>query len=328
MTEGERVKKKIHLLFILFVIFLPGCQEKKYQPVKEGSEFAATLNLGEFSIDYFNKDGKKFARWKLNKAYTGAKLLPDGNTLLLFGPDLETVDFYSLKTGKHIKSFKTGKGIVNGIYIKNNSEFAFADKERNEIRFLNKNGEEIRTVKTKQYPLEMETDGRYVYAASFKGKALAFINLDDYSIENEISIPASSTGMLLRSNEGELWIGGHGEGTEPQSAIAVYSLKTHALKEKIPAPLMPVDFYENNHGLYALSHGTNMLYRFDFNKKLNRQTEVGANPFAIDSLAGKLIVAGFDSDEVYWVDPETLVVEGKTKVGKGPFVIFTREKVE
>lgn len=322
------MKKKTHLLFILFIILLAGCQDKSYQPVKEGQEFAATLNLGEFSIDFLNKKGEVFGHWELHKAYTGARLLPDEDTLLLFGPELEEVDFYSLKTGKLKRSFKTGKGIVNGVYLKNNSGFAFADKESNAVRFFNKNGEEIKSVKTKPYPLEMETDGQYIYVASFKGKALAFINLDDYSIESELSIPASSTGMLLRSKESELWIGGHGEGTKPQSFIAVYSLKTQALKEQIPAPLMPVDFYENHYGLYALSHGTNMLYRFDFDKKLKAQVEVGANPFAVSSFSGKMIVAGFDSNEVYWIDPETLEIEGKTKVGKGPFGIFTREKVE
>ncbi|MFS0645305.1 YncE family protein [Siminovitchia sp. 179-K 8D1 HS] len=319
--------KKVHLLFIL-LIFLTGCQEKNFEPVKEDQDFAATLNVRDFSIHFLDQNGNRFARWELDKTYTGAKLLPDGDTLLLFGPELEAVDFYSLKTGKRQHSFKTGKGIVNGIYLEHNSDFAFADKERNEVRFFDQDGKEIKRVKTKPYPLEMEADGRHIYVASFKGKTLAFINADDYSIEKEIPIPASSTGMLLRHKDDELWIGGHGEGTKPQSSIAVYSLKTHELKEKIPAPLMPVDFHENQYGLYALSHGTNRLYRFDFNKKLSGQTEVGVNPFAIDFFAGKLVIAGFDSDEVYWVDPETLEIEGKTKVGKGPFIIFTREKVE
>ncbi|MFK4998332.1 hypothetical protein ACI2OX_16495 [Bacillus sp. N9] len=41
-----------------------------------------------------------------------------------------------------------------------------------------------------------------------------------------------------------------------------------------------------------------------------------------------VMVAGFDSDTLYWLDPETLKIERQAEVGKGPFVIFTREKVE
>jgi len=38
-----------------------------------------------------------------------------------------------------------------------------------------------------------------------------------------------------------------------------------------------------------------------------------------------LIVAGYDSDEVYIVDTETMEVKKTAKVGEGPFQMLVRE---
>ncbi|GIN20843.1 MAG TPA: hypothetical protein DEO65_15005 [Bacillus bacterium] len=321
--------RKLHLLFISLTCFfiLSGCQGKKQQPIDEGQSFAATLNVGDFSIDFLNEDGKVFARWELSKAYTGAALLPDGDTLVLYGPEVEEVDFYSLKKGSVIKHFKTGKGISNVIYLEASAEFAVADKAQNKVRFFNEIGKETESVKTPDYPMAMETDGERLYVATFKGAKLSVINLKKHETEKEFDINASTAGMLLREKEKEIWIGGHGKGDKPQSAISVYELDSGTLKDQLSAPLMPVDFFENANGIYALSHGTNMLYQYNSSKKLLKKIEVGANPFVIDSFDGKLIVAGFDSEKLYWINPETLDIERTADVGKGPFVIFTREKV-
>ncbi|MBD8007066.1 YncE family protein [Bacillus norwichensis] len=319
---------KPRLIFILLTCFfiLSGCLQKKQQPIDEGQLFTATLNVGDFSIDFLNTAGEKFARWELKKPYTGATLLPDGDTLILYGPEIEEVDFYSLKNGSLKKSFKSGKGISNVLYLESDAKFAFADKVLNQVRFFDKNGKETQNVKTAEYPMAMEADKEKLYVASFKGAMLSIINLKNHEIEKEFKIPASTAGMLLR--EKEIWIGGHGKGDEPQSDISVYSLRTGNLVKEIPAPLMPINFFENDKGIYALSHGTNMLYQYNPDKELIKKTEVGANPFAIDSFDGKLVVTGFDSEKLYWVDPETLDIERAVDVGKGPFVIFTREKVK
>lgn len=326
-NEGETMGK-LRLIFICLACFfiLSGCQEKKQQPIDERESFAATLNVGDFSIDFLNAAGEKFARWELKKPYTGATLLPDGDTLILYGPEIEEVNFYSLKNGSLKKSFKCGKGISNVLYLEPDAEFAFADKIQNKVRFFDENGKETNSVKTSDYPMAMGTDGKKLYVASFKGAKLSVINLRSHETEDEFNIPASTAGMLLR--EKELWIGGHGKGDKPQSAISIYSLETGTLKEELPAPLMPVDFFENENGIYALSHGTNMLYHYNAHYELMNEAEVGANPFAIDSLGGKLVVAGFDSEKMYWINPDTLDIEETADVGKGPFVIFTREKVK
>lgn len=329
LSVGEKMRKnRLLLLFTACFLILSGCQEKKHQPIDEGQSFAATLNVGDFSIDFINGAGEKFARWELKKAYTGGHLLPDGDTLVLFGPELEETDFYSLKTGTVTKSFKTGKGITNVIHLEKRSMFAMADKVQNKVRFFDENGKETESVKTADYPMAMEADTEHLYVASFKGGKLTVINIDKHEAVSEFDIPASTAALLLRGKEKELWVGGHGKGDKPQSDIFVYSLETNALKEELPAPLMPVGFFENNNGIFALSHGTNMLYHYGEDKELIGKTEVGANPFAVDSLAGKLVVAGFDSERLYWINPETLDIEKAVDVGKGPFVIFTREKVK
>ncbi|VEF48977.1 putative lipoprotein [Bacillus freudenreichii] len=319
--------ERVFFICLAVLLILSGCQEKNHQSIDEEKSFAATLNVGDFSIDFLNEAGEKMARWEMKKAYTGATLLPDGDTLILYGPELEEVDFYSLKAGSITKSFKTDKGICNVIYLKEGQIFALADKNQNKIRFFNGDGDEVKSVKTPEYPMAMKADREHLYVASFKGGKLTIINLKSHEIDNEFDIPTSSAGLLLREKEKEIWVGGHGKEDKPQSAISIFSLETGSLENEVPAPLMPVAFYENDKGIYALSHGTNMLYHYNSNKELIQQTEVGANPFSIESVDGKLLVAGFDSEKLYWVNPLTLDIEKAVDVGKGPFVVFTREKV-
>ncbi|MBS4209299.1 hypothetical protein [Bacillus sp. FJAT-50079] len=317
------------VLVITFVcILLSGCQKEKYAPIDENQPFVATLNVRDHGIDFLNETGKRIAHWHLNKMYTGGRLLSDGDTLILYGTELEEVDIFSLKTGEQKSSIKTGKGITNGLDIESISKLAFTDKIRNEIRFFDYSGKETNHIKTDTYPLTMQADDQHVYVASYQGTKLSIIDLQTLTLEAEMKIIPSATGMLIRKDADELWLGGHGSGNKAQSFISVYSLKSDQLKEELSAPLMPVDFYENEFGIYAISHGTNMLYHFNEEKQLINQVEVGANPFALSFFAGNVIVAGFDSDTLYWLNPETLKIERQAEVGKGPFVIFTREKVE
>ncbi|MFK4998333.1 YncE family protein [Bacillus sp. N9] len=124
----------------------------------------------------------------------------------------------------------------------------------------------------------MQADHQFIYVSSFQGTKLSIIDLNTFTIKAEMNITPSSTGMLIREEVNEIWLGGHGSGNKAQSFISIYSLNTHELKEELSAPLMPVDFHENEHGIYAISHGTNMLYHFDHNKRILNQVEVGANP--------------------------------------------------
>lgn len=322
--------KKAALLFACMacLFILAGCREGGHQPIAEDQTFAATLNVDEFSIDFLGEDGEKVGKWRLDKAYTGALILPDGDTLLLYGPELTTADLYSLKKGKRKQQIDTGKGVTNAIFLKGQKEIAFADKNLNQIRFFDRKGTETHIIKTADYPMSMQVDDQgHLYAASFKAAKLHVIDLKRHRVNRSFDIPSSAAGMLIRDHEEEIWIGGHGDGTHPRTTIAVYDLLSGDLKEEIEAPLMPVDFCEKDSGIYALSHGTNKLYLYNENKELLQETEIGANPFAIASLGASLLVAGFDSDTLYWVDPETLEIQMSIPVGKGPFVIFTREKV-
>ncbi|MFK4998334.1 hypothetical protein ACI2OX_16505 [Bacillus sp. N9] len=124
-------------LFLAIVsILLIGCQQEKYKPIEENQPFVATLNVREYSIDFLDEAGRSIAHWHLNKMYTGGLLLSDGDTLILYGTELEEVDLFSLKTGERKSFIKTGKGITNGLDVESISKLAFTDKIRNEVRFL------------------------------------------------------------------------------------------------------------------------------------------------------------------------------------------------
>lgn len=329
-SEGDDVKIRNWMLFLIIVsiLLLSSCKDKVHDPIAKNRSFVATLNIKENSIDFISEKGKRLTRWYLEQPYIGGFLHGDGDTLVLYGPDLETVDFYSLELGNIKTTFNTGRGITNGVYLPSISKFAFTDKERNEVRFFDLNGEETNSVKTEMYPMDMKAGESFLYVVAFQGTSLAVIDVNQYEVIDEIEIPSSTAGILLREEEGEIWMGGHGKGDEPQSEVYIYSLKEHALQDELSAPLMPVGFYEDDRGIYVLSHGSNMIYRFDQDKKLQKKKEVGANPFAVDAFDDKIVVAGFDSEELYWLHPESLAVEHLVKVGKGPFVIFTREKVK
>ncbi len=258
-------------LLLALVVLLSSCKDKLHDPIAKNKPFVATLNIKENSIDFINEKGKRFTRWYLEQPYIGGFLHGDGDTLVLFGPDLETVDFYSLETGSLKTTFPTGRGITNGVYIPSKSEFAFTDKERNEVRFFDLNGEETNHVKTEMYPMDMQADDSFLYVVAFQGTTMSVIDLDHYEIVEDIEIPSSTAGVLLREEVEEIWLGGHGKGNEPQSEVYIYSLKDFNLKDELSAPLMPVGFHEDDHGIYVLSHGSNSLYLFDKHKNLKKR---------------------------------------------------------
>ncbi|MDQ0174741.1 YncE family protein [Bacillus chungangensis] len=314
-----------YLLLLSVFLLLSSCGQPLQQAIWEKQHFVATLNLRDKSLTFLNETGDTIAKWELKQQYTGGFLLPNRDTLVLYGTEEETVDLYSLKTGSIEKRLKTGKGMTNGLYLPSKSQFVFTDKEKNEVRFFDRNGKEVKSIATGTYPMTMKLMNDQLVIACYQDTILQMIDIENYEVTKEMHIHSDSAGMLVREEAGELWVGGHGSGKEPRTAVAIYSLADGTLKEEIEAPLMPVNFHEDHDGIYVLSHGTNSLYHFNHDKKKINHIHVGANPFAMESFAGKLIVAGYDSDEVYWIHPQTLEIEKKVKVGTGPFVIIKRE---
>jgi YVTN family beta-propeller protein len=323
------MKKICMLVTAAFTIFLSACSLDTFEPIQSKSSFISTVNIKDMTISFYDLDKDiRLPDWKVDKPYIGGMIFPDKDTLLLYGNTLESVDLYSLSKGNKIGSWETGKGIVNGMLVQNGSEIAFADQERDSIRFYSLAGKEIKEIKTERDPLTIleAEDKQKLYVMSFNHKMLSIIDLENKEKLPGFEIHTAAAGGLLNQQKGELWIGGHGEGTTVEERIHVYDLKSGELKKEIAAPAMPVNFIKGKHSIYVLSHGSNMLYQLGENGEIKASIKVGANPFEIELFDNKLFIAGYDSNDLYIVNPENLKVEKTVSVGKGPFQIVTRER--
>ncbi len=318
------------LLVIASVLFLSSCTEKSYPPIAEDISIAATINIKDMSISFIDIENRKLlANWKLEKPYTGALILPDGDSILLYGKQVETADLYSLKMGSLIASWKTGRGIVNGIVTETNGEVALVDQKQNKVRFFDIFGVEKEQVNTEQNPLTiLEAKQRQkLVVLSFNKEQLTVIDLNNKEKLSGFPIHPSAAWAWINENACEIWIGGHGEGAEIEQNIHVYDLETGNLKNKTPAPFMPVKFLGINNQVFVLSHGSSSLYKLNEEGKVLDTVIVGSNPFEMVFTGKYLLVAGYDSNDIHLIDPKSLEILKTINVGSGPFQIVLRERM-
>jgi YVTN family beta-propeller protein len=317
------------VIFLAAVLFLSSCSNKEYPPIQENRSIAATVNIKDKSISFIDLDKmEKMQDWEMDKPYTGAIIFPDGDTILFYGKQVETVDLYSLKRGQKIDSWKTGKGIVNGKLLQIGSEIALVDQDMNKIRFFNLNGEEQWQVKTELNPLtilEAEKEKK-LFVLSFNKEQLTVIDLVKKKKTEGYPIHPSAAGAWLNEAKGEIWIGGHGSGAEIEKDIHVYNSVSGEIIRKIPAPSMPINFIGNNNHVFVLSHGTSKLYQLDEDGNVLDSIVVGANPFEMLLINNQLIIAGYDSNDLHIIDAEKLKINKTISVGNGPFQIVVRER--
>ena len=88
-------------------------------------------------------------------------------------------------------------------------------------------------------------------------------------------------------------------------------------------PLMPVGIAEKDDEVAVISHGENMLYVANLDGEILWQQKVGANPFATAYFADYIVVAGYDDQNIYFLNEHEIVKEVQTD--KGPFQLFVRE---
>ncbi|WP_057912780.1 YncE family protein [Peribacillus muralis] len=313
---------------LLIVLFLTGCNlSHPYTKIDKDEAFLATVNIKDTSLTFLDENYHPFAEWDIAEPFTGALLLADKDTILLYGKEMENVQVFSLSAGKRIKSWKTGKGIVNMQLLNDGKSIVAVNQSDHSIYFLNDEGEKQEIVKVGKSPLTVleGQKANRLYVINFGDTKCTVINLGTKKVDFEFSIHSSSTGTLLREEKDEIWIGGHGDGDHVEEDLYIYSAKTGKLKEKLKAPTMPIKFLESDEGIYVLSHGTSSLY------KLNKQYEeverkvVGVNPFEMANFKKDVVVAGYDSDEIYVMDANTVDVKQTIKVGEGPFQLLLRE---
>lgn len=314
-------------LSIITVIFLAACSNEEYSSIDVGLNVAITVNIKDATISFIDIDKKeKIAQWETEKPYIGGLILPDGDSFLLYGKQIEQVDIYSLKKGKKIASWDTGKGIVSGKVLENGKEIVFADQSMNAVRFFSMEGEEIATVKTESGPLTLLEDEGSLFIISYTSGTMTLLDTLTKKRVHTFPIHPSATGALLKKNQNEIWIGGHGEGEELEKDIHVYNSLSGKLIRTISAPVMPINFSQTDDYVYVLSHGSNMLYQLDKTGAVVNSTKIGANPFGIETLKDYVIVAGYDSNDLHLLHYETLHIMKSIRVGKGPFQLIVRER--
>jgi len=319
--------KKAVKLFIILLPILAACSNADYIPIPVEKDLIITINIKDSTISFIDAtEREQMIQWKMEKSYSGGILFPDGDTLLLYGNQLETVDLYSLSSGSYLTSWKTGGGIVNAL-ITSGKEIVFVDQERNLARFFSLTGEELTSISTKAKPYTILEGENKLFVLNISDEILTIIDLKEKVKQEGFRIHPNATGAVLIEGKNELWIGGHGLGTNVESNIHVYDITTGNLTNTYYAPMMPINFKEWGNHLFVLSHGSNMLYKLTKTGERVQSIQIGANPFEIDVYQNDIIIAGYDSDAIYFINPINLAIEQKVNVGQGPFQLIVREKI-
>ncbi len=318
--------KNVVKLFIILLLILAACSNEDYIPIPVEKDLIMTINIKDSTISFIDAaEREKFLQWKMEKAYSGGILFPDGDTLLLYGNQLETVDLYSLSSGSYLTSWETGTGIVNAL-VTSGKEIVFVDQERNLARFFSLKGEELTSISTKTKPYTILEGENKLFVLNISDEVLTIINLKEKVKQEGFRIHPNAAGAVLIEEKNELWIGGHGSGTNVESNIHVYDLTTGKLTNTFYTPMMPINFEEWGNHLFVLSHGSNMLYKLTKTGEQVQSIQIGANPFEIVVYHNDIIIAGYDSDAIYFINPINLEIEHKVNVGQGPFQLIVRER--
>lgn len=311
------------ILSLLLVVWLAGCTDLSFKPIKSKQNFIASLNIQEPSLDFIDEQGKVIATWSFDKAYTGAVLLGD-DRILLFGHQLDKIDVYTLSTGEKLYSKKVKIGTTNVYYSENDKQFFITNSTTNTVTSFDEKGNELASQQLGNYPMSMAAFKEKLYIINFKDTKLSILNVKNLKVEQEWVIPKSAHGLAIIEETNELWVGGHGDGSKPNSSVKRYDLSTGELHGEIEMPLMPVGLTKTKDSVLVVSHGHNELYVADFNGKVKWQLEVGANPFVVNQFKNYIVVAGYDDHTLYFI--KNGHVEKTVDVGKGAFQLLVREE--
>lgn len=306
-------------LSILLIVFLLGaCAQPSFPSIDPSTDFLASLNTVDATIDFISSEHQIFETWELDEAYTGFTLVTD-DLLLLYGFSLKEAKLIQLSTGKQIATLSVEEGTTfayaydENIYIANGRE--------NTVTLFNKEGEQLRIANTGNYPMSMVANKDHLYVVNFKDEMLSVFTLDLAEVD-EWTIPSSSHGLLI--NEKEMWLGGHGAGSKPNRVVKVFDIETGNTLEEIEAPMMPINMIKASNGhIYTVSHGSSSIYEISETGNVLSTIKIGANPFSIVEFGQNIVVAGYDDHQIYFI--ESGEMKDKLQVGKGPFQLLVRE---
>ncbi|PFI45524.1 40-residue YVTN family beta-propeller [Bacillus cereus] len=319
------MRKFIFLLCFLFL--LVGCQGSSYTPIAKDKNVIITTNIKEGSISFIDKKSKKLiTTWELNEPMAGIALLRNDEEILVYGKQLEYMYVYSLTEGRQVDKYKTGKGIVNVVVSEDKKQLFAADQNAQKVRFFTIKGKETGSVSTGKGPITMVEYNKRLTVLNFYDTKLTTIDTKKKEVIQSFMIPPASTGATVSADGKEIWIGGHGDGSQVNEKVLVYSLQSGEMVRSLHAPFMPVNITKDDKYVYALSHGSNTLRKFDVSTYQEvASVEVGSNPFSFLKSGAEGYVASYDGDEVCVMDMKNMKIKQTIKVGKGPFQLIERE---
>lgn len=308
--------KKLYILLLL--CFIGGCSEVNYPAIPSDTNFVASLNILGGSIDFISEEAKILESWELEEAYTGFTLVTD-DLLLVYGYTVEKAALIELTTGKQIASIDVGEGTTYAYGY--DKKIYIANGQDNTVSLYNTDGKKLQEQSTGNYPMAMISDGSHVFVVNFKDEFLSVLSMELEQVD-EWTIPTSSHGLLIQAKE--LWVGGHGAGSSPNSSIKRINIETGELIGEIKAPLMPIHMAKAINGhIFAVSHGNSKVYEISETGEVLNSMRAGANPFWISSFGDSMVLAGYDDHQIYFIQSDKITK--KLQVGKGPFQLIVRE---
>lgn len=322
--------KKPFLLIVLFILLVAiGCQQEQYEPIPRETSVLLVVHVLEQSLSIFDQvQHTEIATWEFDFPLTGAFLLPDHETVMLYGKEMEQTILFSLTEGKLVDKWQTGFGVVNALLSKDEQYIYLADQDRDSIRIYTLHGKLEKEIKVGADPFTMilNAAGDELFVLNFREPSISVIDVLNQHVQQSFPAPPSTVGVALLEELNEIWIGAHGEGIDYEENVTVYSLTTGEVKELIYTPIMPIDFAYLESYVYVLSHGSNSLYQVDAERKeVQESLVIGANPFHMATHSNLLYIASYDSDEITIVNPLEMKVVETIQVGAGPFQILFRE---
>lgn len=319
--------KKIGMILLLSVLFIAGCNRDTLAAIPSETSFVASINIKDGSISFVNSNKmEEIAEWDINQPFSGAILLPNKDQIALYGKRMSSILVYSLSKGKLIEEWDVGEGIVMMSLINGGKELALVDQLHNSIRILSLKGHPLRTVEVGKQPISVHEDkeAKQLYVVNFDDTKMTVLDSNTLKTTKEININPFTTGIMIRSKENQIWVGGHGIGKDIEENVHIYSTENGRLLRTIRTPSMPIQLVPYRDYVFIVSHGTSTIYKYNNNQQMS-SLKVGVNPFDMKRVNQKLVLASYDSNSLHVIDPEKLTVEKTIKVGEGPFQLVVRE---
>ena len=142
--------------------------------------------------------------------------------IFLYGYTLEEAELLQISTGKLIATYPVHEGATFAYAVK--ETIYVANGKENTVTSYDVKGNEIAKADTGRYPMSMIADHNNLYVINFKDTILSVYNINDLKLVTTWEIPTSSHGLHLVDNE--LWVGGHGAGSQANKVISKYNIQS------------------------------------------------------------------------------------------------------